>query len=203
MAYLYEISVYKVQEQNDPHPGYRYCLKATIAPEDEMILSSLLAYSSWGEAWMEVIRLFQKLTPRKPEESLERKLARLIEIGRSLGFYEALRNRSISHDALQRACRNLFDERDQLIEEIKNTKNMTIQSHLQSYLEESMAGLRHESMDLFARELMIALRREGYHLEDILYGLSSHAYQTFDDERLTNFLEEATNRAKELRRQYK
>lgn len=78
---------------------------------------------------------------------------------------------------------------------------MTTQTHLQSYLKESLAGLRHEAMNLFVRELMIALRREGYHLEDLLHGLSSHAYETFDDEPLTNHLEGASDRAKELRRQ--
>lgn len=80
---------------------------------------------------------------------------------------------------------------------------MTTPSHLQSYLKESMAGLRDEAMNLFARELMIALRREGYHLEDILHGLASYAYETFDDEVLTKHLEEASDRSKELRRQLK
>lgn len=80
---------------------------------------------------------------------------------------------------------------------------MTTPSHLQSYLRESLAGLRDEAMNLFSRELIIALRRENYHLEDILNGLASHAYETFDDEILTKHLEEGAARAKELRRQLK
>ncbi len=76
-------------------------------------------------------------------------------------------------------------------------------THLQSYLEESMAGLRDEAMNLFARELMIALRRENYHLEDILDGLATYAFETFDDEQLTKHLEAASDRVKELRRQPK
>lgn len=74
-------------------------------------------------------------------------------------------------------------------------------THLQSALEELMAQLRDETMDLFARELMLALGRENYHLEDILDGLATYAYETFDDETLTKHLEEASDRAKELRRQ--
>lgn len=54
--------------------------------------------------------------------------------------------------------------------------------------------------NLFARKLMIALRRQGYHLEDLLHGLASQAYERFDDEQLTKHLEEASDRAKELRR---
>lgn len=74
-------------------------------------------------------------------------------------------------------------------------------THLQSSLEEVMAQLRNETMDLFARELMIALRRENYHFEDILDGLATYAFEEFNDEVLTKHLEEASDRAKELRRQ--
>ena len=48
-------------------------------------------------------------------------------------------------------------------------------SHLRSYMNEVMAGLRYESMTLLVNELMLALERESYFINEFIYALSVHA----------------------------
>ena len=47
-------------------------------------------------------------------------------------------------------------------------------SHLRSYMNEVMAGLRYESMSLLVNELMLALERESYFINEFVYALSVH-----------------------------
>ncbi len=48
-------------------------------------------------------------------------------------------------------------------------------SHLRSYMNEVMAGLRYESMSLLVTELMLALERESYFINEFVYALSVYA----------------------------
>jgi hypothetical protein len=56
-------------------------------------------------------------------------------------------------------------------------------------------------MNLYARELMTALGRDNYHLDHLLDGLASYAHERFGSESLVKLLEDASEQAKELRRQ--
>lgn len=62
---MYELSVYRSHEQNDPYPSWRYQIKVTIAPGDPLIIDSPLNYYNWREGWHEAISLFIKLLPSR------------------------------------------------------------------------------------------------------------------------------------------
>lgn len=62
---MYELSVYKSHEENDPYPSWRYRIKVTIAPENPLIIDSPLNYYIWREGWHEAISLFMKLLPSR------------------------------------------------------------------------------------------------------------------------------------------
>ena len=73
------------------------------------------------------LRADRELKAEIERDELEQKLLRLTEIGWRIGSYEAL-NRPISYQALRRDCKSLFDQRDQLIEEILNVERPANQS---------------------------------------------------------------------------
>lgn len=78
---------------------------------------------------------------------------------------------------------------------------MSIPTHLQSYLKEAVAGLRWEAMKLFARELMSALEKEGYQLEDLLQGLASYVNAHGENwEPVVKLLEDAAEQTENLKK---
>jgi hypothetical protein len=70
------------------------------------------------------LRANRELKADIERDELRRRLLRLTDIGWKIGSYEAL-NQPISYEVLQRSCKKLFDERDQLIEEILNAERPT------------------------------------------------------------------------------
>ncbi len=74
-------------------------------------------------------------------------------------------------------------------------------SHLKTSLEEAMAGLRAQSMDLLAQQLMTALSQENYTLEDFLHGLATYTDARPDWEEVTRHLELAAEEVSKARRE--
>lgn len=68
---------------------------------------------------------------------------------------------------------------------------MTTPTHLEEYLQEAMAGLRDEAMNLFVKKLMIALAKENYRLDDLLQGLATYAEGRSDWANVVKHLEDA------------
>jgi hypothetical protein len=76
-----------------------------------------------------------------------------------------------------------------------------IPSHLQTYLQEAMAGLRAEAMELFARELMVALRKDGWQFDEFLGGLADYASARSDWQAVAKHLEDASAEVCNVRRE--
>ncbi len=74
-------------------------------------------------------------------------------------------------------------------------------SHLTTSLEEAMAGLRAQSMTLLAQELMAALLKENYSLDDFLQGLADYTSLRPDWEKVTSYLELAGQQVCEAKRE--
>ncbi len=74
-------------------------------------------------------------------------------------------------------------------------------SHLTTSLEEAMAGLRAQSMTLLAQELMAALLKENYSLDDFLHGLASYTDTKPDWEEVTRHLDLAAEEVSKARRE--
>jgi len=82
----------------------RKSLQVVISPKDITMNPNLTAN----------LRAEAELKADIERDELKSKLLRLTEIGWKIGSYKAL-NQPISYQALQHACKSLFDERDQLI----------------------------------------------------------------------------------------
>ncbi len=74
-------------------------------------------------------------------------------------------------------------------------------SHLTTSLEEAMAGLRAQSMTLLAQELMAALSKHNYSLDDFLHGLADYSDARPDWEQATTYLELAAEEICKARRE--
>ncbi len=74
-------------------------------------------------------------------------------------------------------------------------------SHLATSLEEVMAGLRGQCMALLAQELMAALLKQNYSLEDFLHGLADYTDTRPDWEQVTRHLELAAQEVRTARRE--
>jgi hypothetical protein len=73
-------------------------------------------------------------------------------------------------------------------------------SHLTNSLQEAIAAARSQSMDLLAQELMAALLKENYQLDEFLEGLAGYTDKKPGWEQVTRYLELASEEFSKLKR---
>ncbi len=74
-------------------------------------------------------------------------------------------------------------------------------SHLRTYVQEAMAGLRQQSMDLLVEELLIAFSTESYQLSEFIDALSNYAASQTGWEEVVKHLELASHSLVKIRRE--
>jgi hypothetical protein len=72
-----------------------------------------------------------------------------------------------------------------------------MKTDLQTSLEEAIACAKQQTLSLFVKELMVALKRERFQLENLVEALADYTHERPDFEEVTKKLEEAVT---EIRR---